>query len=99
MNDPVQEMNELLEYCFLKACKTMIKRTDLPMCMSNFHRNYLLAACPVDRTVDVKKSQYKKLSVFLEKMKIKGIIDTTKTQGVEVLTSIKVIFFPLCIFK
>ncbi|XP_020295280.1 eukaryotic translation initiation factor 2D [Pseudomyrmex gracilis] len=89
VNDPVQEMNELLEYCFLKACKTMIKRADLPMCMSNFHRNYLLAACPADRTVDVKKSQYKKLSVFLEKMKTKGIIDTTKTQGVEVLTSIK----------
>lgn len=60
------------------------------MCMSNFHRNYLLAACPADRTVDVKKSQYKKLSVFLEKMKVKGIIDTTKTQGVEVLTSVKV---------
>ncbi|EFN76796.1 eukaryotic translation initiation factor 2D [Harpegnathos saltator] len=87
--DPIQEMDELLEYCFLKACKTSIKSSDLPMLSSNFFKNHLLAACPPGKNVDVKKSRYKKLSVFLAEMKAKGIINTSVTKGVETLLSIK----------
>lgn len=87
--DPVQEMDQLLEYCFLKACKTTIKSSDLPMLSSNFFKNHLLVACPPDKNVDVKKSRYKKLSVFLAEMKTKGIINTSITKGVESLLSIK----------
>ncbi|XP_011339852.1 eukaryotic translation initiation factor 2D isoform X2 [Ooceraea biroi] len=86
--DPVQEMDRLLEYSFLKACK-MIKSNDLPMLSSNFFKNHLLAACPPGKNVDVKKSRYKKLSVFLADMKAKGIINTSITKGVETLLSIK----------
>lgn len=87
--DPVQEMDRLLEYCFLKACKTTVKSSDLPMLSSNFFKNHLLAACPPSKNVDVKKSRYKKLSVFLAEMKAKGIINTSITKGVETLLSIK----------
>ncbi|XP_032686293.1 eukaryotic translation initiation factor 2D [Odontomachus brunneus] len=87
--DPVQEMDRLLEYCFLKACKTSIKSNDLPMLSSSFFKNHLLAACPPSKNVDVKKSRYKKLSVFLAEMKAKGIINTSVTKGVETLLSIK----------
>lgn len=88
--DPVQEMDELLEYCFLKACKTSIKSSDLPMLSSSFFKNHLLAACPPVKNIDVKKSRYKKLSVFLAEMRAKGIINTSVTKGVETLLSIKV---------
>lgn len=97
--DPVQEMDQLLEYCFLKACKTTIKSSDLPMLSSNFFKNHLLVACPPDKNVDVKKSRYKKLSVFLAEMKTKGIINTSITKGVESLLSIKVILIFRLYFK
>ncbi|KAG5327258.1 EIF2D factor, partial [Pseudoatta argentina] len=87
--DPVQEMDALLEYCFLKACKTTVKSSDMPMLSSNFFKNHLLAVCPPGKNVDVKKSRYKKLSVFLAEMKAKGIINTSITKGVETLLSIK----------
>ncbi|XP_053990481.1 eukaryotic translation initiation factor 2D-like [Hylaeus volcanicus] len=87
--DPVQEMDNLLEYCFLKACKKSVKSSDLPMLVSNFSKNHLLAACPPDRNIDIKRSRYKKLSVFLAEMKEKGVINTSVTKGVESLLSIK----------
>lgn len=88
--DPVKEMDNLLEYCFLKACKTSIKLNDLPILSSNFSKNHLLAACPPDKNIDIKKSRYKKLSVFLAEMKTKGIINTSVMKGVESILSIKV---------
>ena len=87
--DPVTEMDNLLEYCFLKACKSSVKVTDLPMLVSNFSKNHLIAACPPDRNIDIKKSRYKKLSVFLSEMKAKGVINTSVTKGVESLLSVK----------
>ncbi|XP_078047697.1 eukaryotic translation initiation factor 2D isoform X2 [Augochlora pura] len=87
--DPVQEMDNLLEYCFLKACKRSVKANDLPMLVSNFFKNHLMAACPPDKNIDIKKSRYKKLSVFLAEMKERGIINTSITKGVESLLSIK----------
>ncbi|XP_043585943.1 eukaryotic translation initiation factor 2D [Bombus pyrosoma] len=87
--DPLKEMDSLLEYCFLKACKTSVKSNDLPMLTSNFFKNHLIAACPPDKNIDIKKSRYKKLSLFLAEMKAKGIINTSVTKGVESILSIK----------
>ncbi|XP_050583834.1 eukaryotic translation initiation factor 2D [Bombus affinis] len=87
--DPLKEMDNLLEYCFLKACKTSVKSNDLPMLTSNFFKNHLIAACPSDKNIDIKKSRYKKLSLFLAEMKAKGIINTSVTKGVESILSIK----------
>lgn len=90
--DPIKEMDSLLEYCFLKACKTSIKSSDLPILTSNFFKNHLIAACPSDKNVDIKKSRYKKLSLFLAEMKAKGVVNTSVTKGVESILSIKVRF-------
>ncbi|XP_076245735.1 eukaryotic translation initiation factor 2D [Calliopsis andreniformis] len=87
--DTIKEMDDLLEYCFLKACKTSVKSTDLPMLVSSFFKNHLIAMCPSDKNIDIKKSRYKKLSVFLAEMKAKGIINTSVTKGVETILSIK----------
>ncbi|CAK9799842.1 Eukaryotic translation initiation factor 2D [Anthophora plagiata] len=89
VSDPVKEMDNLLEYCFFKACKKSVKATDLPILTSNFFKNHLLAVCPADRNVDIKKSRYKKLSVFLAEMRAKGVIHTSVTKGVESILSIK----------
>ncbi|KAH0541167.1 eukaryotic translation initiation factor 2D [Cotesia glomerata] len=86
--DPIKEMDQLLEYCFLKACKRF-KKTELPILSSSFFKNHLIAACPPDQVVDIKKSSYKKLSVFLAAMKAKGVIDTTILKGVESITYVK----------
>lgn len=85
-------MDNLLEYCFLKACKKSVKSIDLPMLVSNFFKNHLITACPSDKNIDIKKSRYKKLSVFLAEMKARGVINTSITKGVETLLSVKVIF-------
>lgn len=96
--DPVQEMDNLLEYCFLKACKTCLKKADLPIITSTFFKNHVISMCPTGSTVDVKKSSYKKLSVFLAKMKEKGLADTSVLKGVESLLSVQVCIFILKLF-
>ncbi|XP_012265071.2 eukaryotic translation initiation factor 2D [Athalia rosae] len=88
--NPIEEMDKLLEYCFLKACKTTIKKGDLPMLSSNFSKNHLLAVCPAHQSIDIKKSSYKKLSVFLASMKAKGVINTSTMKGVETILSVKI---------
>ncbi|XP_014214728.1 eukaryotic translation initiation factor 2D [Copidosoma floridanum] len=90
IENPAREMDKLLEYCFLKACKISLKKGDLPMITSTFFKIHVITACPVKKTVDVKKSSYKKLSVFLAKMKEKGVIDTSVIKGVESLLSVKI---------
>ncbi|XP_044020970.1 eukaryotic translation initiation factor 2D [Aphidius gifuensis] len=86
--DPIKEMDKLLEYCFLKACK-IFKKNDLPILSSSFFKNHLIAACPSDQIVDVKKSSFKKLSAFLAYMVSKGVINTTIIKGVESITQIQ----------
>ncbi|XP_063995162.1 eukaryotic translation initiation factor 2D isoform X2 [Diachasmimorpha longicaudata] len=86
--DPVEEMDSLLEYSFLKACKKM-KKSDLPILSSNFFKNHLIPACPPDKSLDMKKSSYKKISVFLAKMKSMKVIDTTIIKGVESIVYIQ----------
>ncbi|XP_012346912.1 eukaryotic translation initiation factor 2D isoform X2 [Apis florea] len=87
--DPIKEMDNLLEYCFLKACKTSVKPSDLPILTSNFFKNHLIAACPSNKNIDIKKTRYKKLSLFLAEMKTKGVINTSVVKGVESILSIK----------
>lgn len=63
---PQQAMDELLDYCFLKALKTTAKKIELPVLTSNFYRLHIVPACPADKSLDVKKTSFKKLSKFLE---------------------------------
>ncbi|XP_036140357.1 eukaryotic translation initiation factor 2D isoform X2 [Monomorium pharaonis] len=80
--DPIQEMDRLLEYCFLKACKTTVKSSDLPMLSSNFFKNHLLAACPPEMkakgiiNTSIMKGVETLLSIKFDHPLVKGLVVT-----------------------
>lgn len=88
--NPQQLMDELLDYCFLKALKTSAKKIELPVLTSNFYRLHIVPACPTEKALDVKKTSFKKLSKYLDSVKKEGIIDVKElTKGVESITAIQ----------
>lgn len=92
VKSPQETMDELLDYCFLKALKTSAKKIELPVLTSNFYRLHIVPACPPNRgPLDVKKSSYKKLSKFLESaQKDGGLVEVRElTKGVESITAIR----------
>lgn len=64
-----EEMDNLLTYCFFKALKYSGKKITLPILTSNFYRLHIIEACPTGKSLDVKKTSYKKLNKFLNQMK------------------------------
>ncbi|KAG8245118.1 Eukaryotic translation initiation factor 2D [Homalodisca vitripennis] len=81
--------DELLKHCFYKALKTTMKKIDLPLLTSNFYKLHMIPACPKERTLDIKKSSYKKLSNFLDEMVKTGVINTESLQkGVQSISKI-----------
>lgn len=90
LKSPQEQMDDLLGYCFLKAMKTTAKKLELPALTSNFFRLHMVPACPAGKSLDVKRSSYKKLSKFLESMQKAGVITIKElTKGVESITSVK----------
>ncbi|XP_072172764.1 eukaryotic translation initiation factor 2D-like [Diadema setosum] len=78
------DMDHLLYKCFLHSLKEKVKPSDLPLLTSSFYRNYILPCCPKGKTLDIKKSNYKKVSTFLEAMQEKGFLDIRNaTDGVD----------------
>lgn len=78
------QMDELLHQCFLHALKRKVKKADLPLLTSTFLKMYMYPCCPEGRSVDIKKSSYKKLSRFLQAMQHKQIIQMREfSKGVE----------------
>lgn len=87
---PQEIMDELLENAFLQAWKTSAKKVELPMLTSNFFRVHMVSQCPKGKSLDVKKSSYKKLSKFLSEKAKEGIITVKElTKGVESITNVK----------
>ena len=90
---PEEIMDELIQNAFLQALKTTAteKKLELPALTSSFYRQHMLPACPseIGGPIDIKKSSFKKLGKFLNKMVDEKII-TIKEQkkGVEVIASI-----------
>ncbi|KAI8441202.1 hypothetical protein MSG28_009428 [Choristoneura fumiferana] len=62
------DMDELLQWTLVSFIKQHAKSIELPLRASLLYRNYLLPLCPADRTLDVKKTSYKKVGKFLEAM-------------------------------
>ncbi|CAG9858310.1 unnamed protein product [Phyllotreta striolata] len=88
VKDSVEEMDELLLFCFLGAVKYS-KSLSLPVLTSNFFKLNMLAICPEDKTLDIKKTSYKKLKPFLKKMCEEGIVTVKEIKsGVEAITAI-----------
>ncbi|KAL9950933.1 hypothetical protein ACROYT_G043506 [Oculina patagonica] len=84
----LDNMDDLLEYCFFCALLRM-KKVELPVLTSTFSRTYLLPSCPEGRSVDIKKSSHKKLSKFLQCMQERGLISVQEaSKGVDHITSI-----------
>jgi translation initiation factor 2D len=82
--NPQENMDKLLEYCFLKAWKTTAKKVEFPLLTSNFYKLHMIPACPSGKQLDLKRSSYKKLSKFLSAMENLDIIKVRElTKGVE----------------
>ncbi|KAK3912166.1 Eukaryotic translation initiation factor 2D [Frankliniella fusca] len=84
-----EAMDKLLRFCFLKSLKTSARKIDLPILTSNFYKVHMLSACPAGKSVDLKKSSYKKLSKFLDEVAAEKIISQKElSKGVMSITSI-----------
>lgn len=87
---PTYTMDELLYHSFMTAIKVHGKKIQLPLLTSTFYSSYVLKSCPTELNLDIKKTSYKKLSVFLKKMVKEGIIQIKElTKGVESIVIIK----------
>nr|CAI5854368.1 unnamed protein product [Callosobruchus analis] len=83
-----EEMDEVLTYCFLGALKYS-KNITLPVLTSNFYKLHMLPLCPPNKNMDIKKSSFKRLKVFLEKMDQQGLITVREIKkGVEAIVHI-----------
>lgn len=77
-------MDELFMICFKCALKKSLKNTDLPIITSTFYKTHMTPFCPENKTLDVKKSSYKKLSKFLQRMEKEGFIKVKElSKGVD----------------
>nr|CAB3241582.1 eukaryotic translation initiation factor 2D-like [Phallusia mammillata] len=59
-------MDDLLEFCFLNGLKGRLKDKDLPILASTFFRNHVLPSCPADKTLEIKKTTFKKFGKYLK---------------------------------
>ncbi|XP_042911127.1 eukaryotic translation initiation factor 2D [Parasteatoda tepidariorum] len=86
---PDYSMDEILLNCFLAVVKVSGKKINLPVLTSTFYGAHVLKSCPSSLTLDIKKTTYKKFSVFLKKMQTEGVIEIKElTKGVESIISI-----------
>lgn len=84
-----EQMDELLQQCFLHALKCRVKKTDLPLLTSTFLGSHVFSCCPEGRQLDIKKSSYKKLSKFLQQMQQEQIIQVKElSKGVESIVAV-----------
>uniref|UniRef100_A0A915PKM4 SUI1 domain-containing protein n=1 Tax=Setaria digitata TaxID=48799 RepID=A0A915PKM4_9BILA len=84
----------LLERCFLAALKYRItKKGQLPLDVGEFYSRYLLSCVPSGRRIDMKKTVYKKFSVFLDVINRSGSepivkVITNKQKGSEMISEV-----------
>ncbi|KAK5578503.1 hypothetical protein RB653_008175 [Dictyostelium firmibasis] len=85
-----EEMDEILLISFLGAIKKGITDSELPMVLKTVFTKHMLYYQPKDRyEISIKKSSYKKVSVFLKEMQKQGFIELKEpTPGNIVLSRI-----------
>ncbi|XP_069401368.1 eukaryotic translation initiation factor 2D isoform X1 [Ovis canadensis] len=84
-----EQMDELLQRCFLQALKCCVRRADLPLLTSTLLGSHMFSCCPEGRQLDIKKSSYKKLSKFLQHMQQEQIIQVQElSKGVESIVAV-----------
>ncbi|XP_032949642.1 eukaryotic translation initiation factor 2D isoform X1 [Rhinolophus ferrumequinum] len=87
-----EQMDALLQRCFLHALKCRIKKADLPLLTSTLFGSHMFSCwygSPEGRQLDIKKSSYKKLSKFLQHMQQEQIIQVKElSKGVESIVAV-----------
>ncbi|KAB0345430.1 hypothetical protein FD754_022356 [Muntiacus muntjak] len=84
-----EQMDELLQRCFLHALKCCVRKADLPLLTSTLLGSHMFSCCPEGRQLDIKKSSYKKLSKFLQHMQQEQIIQVQElSKGVESIVAV-----------
>ncbi|KAF5397343.1 hypothetical protein PHET_09315 [Paragonimus heterotremus] len=82
------DSNELLRDCFLRGLN-QIKDNQLPMPVNVFYAQYVLTQRPASVNLDIKKTPYKKVGVFLSAMQNERLIELGEPKpGIFVLKSI-----------
>jgi len=86
---------ELIDYdrilleCFLHALKCSLSNRDLPIIFNVFYANHVLRFCPENVVFDIRKTSFKKLSVFLESMAKEGLITIVNSgPGIQAIKSV-----------
>lgn len=84
-------IDDILEEAFIRACKTLPKKTEFPILTSNFFRTHIIGALPPHcSSLDIKKTKWKKLSKFLAEKQTQGFLTIKEPKkGVEVISDIK----------
>ncbi|KAF5916560.1 hypothetical protein HPG69_005355 [Diceros bicornis minor] len=84
-----EQMDELLQQCFLQALKCRVRKADLPLLTSTLLGSHMFSCCPEGRQLDIKKSSFKKLSQFLQQMQQEHIIQVKElSKGVESIVAV-----------
>ncbi|XP_023556921.1 eukaryotic translation initiation factor 2D isoform X2 [Octodon degus] len=84
-----EQMDDLLQQCFLQALKCRVKKADLPLLTSTFLGSHMFSCCPEGQQLDIKKSSYKKLSKFLQHMQQEEIVQVKElSRGVESIVAV-----------
>lgn len=87
--DKLSSPDELVTYCFLKALNTTVRTVKLPLLISNFYKLHVIPACPEGKTVDVKKSKFKKMSKLIDDMRAEKVIEVEEpSPGVQSIISV-----------
>lgn len=68
-----ENFDENLVYCFLKALKT-IPKDSYPILPATFYAKYVLPSLPEGKTLNLKKTKWKKFSTFLKEKSLEGLI-------------------------
>lgn len=83
-----EQMDELLQKCFLASLKYS-KTLKVPILTSTFYKLEMITSCPLGKSLDIKKSSYKKLGQFLKHMAKTGVITVKELKkGAESITAI-----------
>ena len=87
-----KEHDDILIFAFKKAIKTRVqiqKESLLPMLCSTFYSQHLLNCVPAGSELQMKKTSFKKLSVFLAKLEEEGVVKVVvAAKGVEKIASV-----------
>uniref|UniRef100_A0A915CIR1 SUI1 domain-containing protein n=1 Tax=Parascaris univalens TaxID=6257 RepID=A0A915CIR1_PARUN len=88
-----ETMEDLLKRCFIAALKYRVtKKAELPLDVGEFYSRYLLPCVPPTRRIDMKKTKFKKFSIFLNEINSTGdgpiVKITSKSKGVDAIAEI-----------